>query len=178
MKCSRLIPVIAAVLSVFLMIGQGVRAAGDDRQSGVEEFPKPIITGLQDSLEDRPHPNGAREKEDYQTRKDGWRNPFSATPSMVPKKEAPVPKVVTDLFTSKPTPLSMPKMCLRGQLSSSEGDAVALLEIAGGGVHIVREGDTVGLHELGIDSVLLVKKIGRLHLVVESGSLGQLIIVR
>lgn len=42
----------------------------------------------------------------------------------------------------------------------------------------MREGDTVGLHDFGIDSVIRVQKISRLHLVVEAGQLNQMIIVR
>jgi hypothetical protein len=72
----------------------------------------------------------------------------------------------------------MPKMRLRGHLQGRDGEVVALLELVGGDVYIVREGDTVGLHDFGIDSVIRVQKISRLHLVVESGSLKQNIIVR
>lgn len=69
-------------------------------------------------------------------------------------------------------------MRLRGLLHGADGDMVALLQIGDDQVHIVREGDTVGLHEIGIDSVIRVKQISRLHLVIESGSLDHLIIVR
>ncbi|MDR1728120.1 MAG: hypothetical protein LBT74_09415 [Acidobacteriota bacterium] len=72
----------------------------------------------------------------------------------------------------------IPKMRLRGHLKVRGGETIALLEIVGGGVHIVREGDTVGLYDLGLDSVIRIRKIDKLHLVVESGSLGKTIIVR
>ena len=72
----------------------------------------------------------------------------------------------------------VPKMSLRGHLKARDGETIALLEIHGGGIHIVREGDTVGLYDLGYDSVIRIRKIDKLHLVVESGSLGRTIIVR
>lgn len=81
-------------------------------------------------------------------------------------------------FTPVKQPEKMPKMRLRGHLQGQNGEVVALLELVGGDVYIVREGDTVGLHDFGIDSVVRVQKISRLHLVVESGSLNQKIIVR
>lgn len=103
------------------------------------------------------------------------RNPFSVTDLIRPKKKTAAP---ASNFKTMETPQQMPAMRLRGHLQGSEGEIVALLEIEGGAVHIVREGDTIGLHEFGYDSVIRVKKIDRLHLVVESGSLGQLIVVR
>ncbi|ABK98447.1 hypothetical protein Ppro_0817 [Pelobacter propionicus DSM 2379] len=72
---------------------------------------------------------------------------------------------------------TMPKMRLRGHLRGTDGRIAALLEIEGAGVYIVRERDTVGLHELGIDTAIRIKKINRLNMLVEAGSLGRMIIV-
>lgn len=102
------------------------------------------------------------------------RNPFSTVE--VKKKVEQV--IAGPVFTQQRAPEVMPKMKLRGHLQGANQEVLALLEINGDSVHIVREGDTVGLHEFGYDSVVRVKKIDRLHLVVESGTLGQLIIVR
>jgi Tfp pilus assembly protein PilP len=72
---------------------------------------------------------------------------------------------------------NIPPMHLRGLIRSDSGGLVALLEI-NDAIHIVRDGDTVGLYNEGSNSVLRIRKINRLNVVVEAGTLGQLIIVR
>ena len=108
------------------------------------------------------------------------RDPFSATGKIMNQKIKPALKrTLTDLgFDPQHQPDAIPRMRLKGQIQGAEGEVVALLEIEDGHVYIVREGDTVGLHEFGYNAVIRVQKIDRLHLVIESGSLGQLIIVR
>lgn len=113
------------------------------------------------------------------------RDPFAVTSSMVVEQQKPKPKpkpiqppLPSTVFTPGPKAQKMPTMRLRGHLTGGDGEVVALLEIEGGDVHIVREGDTVGLHDIGYDTVVRIKEISRLHLVVESGQLGQVIIVR
>jgi len=81
-------------------------------------------------------------------------------------------------FTAHASPQTLPKMRMRGFLKGKNGESVALLEVDGGQVHIVRAGDTIGLHGRGSNAGLKIKSIDRLHLVVESGTLGQTIIVR
>jgi hypothetical protein len=105
------------------------------------------------------------------------RDPFSATGKLVTQKDAPAQSPAGIVFTPKEQ-AKIPKMSMRGHLQGKNGEVIALLEIDKGGVYMVREGDTVGLHDLGVNSVIRVKEISRLHLVVESGSLGQLFIVR
>ncbi len=106
------------------------------------------------------------------------RDPFSVTNKLMRQTERPtIPTSSGPAFTPLEQSGVMPKMHLRGHLKGADGRNVALLEIEGGGVHIVREKDTVGLQELGIDSAIRIKKIGRLHVIVEAGSLGRLIIV-
>lgn len=65
-----------------------------------------------------------------------------------------------------------------GDAAGAEENVAAILEVDGAGVHIVRRGDTVGLHRLGSNAVLKVLRVDRLSLVVEVGSLGQVIVVR
>jgi hypothetical protein len=69
-------------------------------------------------------------------------------------------------------------MSLKGMIRGQEGDVAALLDIAGNGVHMVRVNDTISLHGIGRDVVVQVKAIDHLSLVIEVGSLGQVIIVR
>lgn len=110
---------------------------------------------------------------------EGSRNPF--VDSMQIEVEARNPETIQRggaVFTPARTNKDVPQMRLRGHLEI-EGKSVALLEIGDKQVvHIVREGDTVGLQEFGSDMVLRISKIDRLQVVVESGALGQQIIVR
>ncbi len=105
------------------------------------------------------------------------RNPFATTEYLERKRLSP-PEPKRQTFQALATPGKLPKMKLKGHLQGMDNETLALLEIEGGEVHLVREGDTVGLHDLGFPGAIRIKKINRLHLVVESGSYGQLIIVR
>lgn len=112
---------------------------------------------------------------------EAMRNPFAATDKLRQMEALPREGMASGDVTFVPgtrVQEKIPKLRLRGHLQGLNGEVLALLEIGGGDTYIVREGDTVGLHDLGIDSVIRVQKISRLHLVVESGSLNQMIIVR
>ncbi len=106
------------------------------------------------------------------------RNPFSTTGRMTsqPATGGYANRYGLD-FTPSEQPGGVPKMHLRGLLRGDKGKSVALLEIEGSGVHMVSEGDFVSLQDLGIDKALQIKKIGRLHVVVEAGSPGLNIMV-
>ena len=108
------------------------------------------------------------------------RDPFSPTRKLVSRTVKPALNNAFSetLFEPEERPAAIPKMRLRGHLRGKEGEVVALLEIQGGSVHIVREGDTVGLYDIGYDAVIRIKEISRLHLVIETGTYGKLIIVR
>lgn len=111
------------------------------------------------------------------------RSPFAASTKLAqlalqPKSEMQQRPSDPSFTPQQNVAQKLPEMRLRGHLHGRDGEMVALLQIGTGEVHIVREGDTVGLYESGIDSVVRVKQIGRLHLVIESGSLEHLIIVR
>ena len=121
-----------------------------------------------DADDDANDTNTYRETE---TRSPVRRDPFAASGRLT-VQESP------DRFRPGMTRGDVPRMSLRGHLKAKGGATIALLEVHGGGVHIVREGDTVGLYDLGYDSVIRIRKIDKLHLVVESGSLGRTIIVR
>ncbi len=104
------------------------------------------------------------------------RDPFATTEYLENQKISPEPDKRT--FRVMDTPGRLPKMKLKGHLQGADKETLALLEIEGGEVHLVREGDTVGLHDLGFSGAIRIRKIDRLHLVIEAGSYGQLIIVR
>ncbi len=82
------------------------------------------------------------------------------------------------VFVPSDLPGKMPKMSLRGHIRDDSNRVIALIDIEGGGLHMVTEGDTIGLQDMGYDTFIRIKKIGRRHLVVESGALGKLFIVR
>ena len=107
--------------------------------------------------------------------RDGKRDPFSPTNQMLEfssRREGGLQ------FQPLNQAVEVPLMHLRGLVQDKDGKLAALLEIENSGIHVVREGDTVGLYDMGSNSVVRVRKINRLNLVVEAGSLGQLIIVR
>jgi hypothetical protein len=108
------------------------------------------------------------------------RDPFAASAGMAPARAESGARRTGAGFGFRPGESvgGIPRMSLRGHVRSHDGETVALLEIQGGGVYIVREGDAVGLHDLGYDSVIRIREISRLHLVIESGSLGRVIVVR
>ncbi len=105
----------------------------------------------------------------------GKRDPFSPTSRILQAASDGGGGVVFQPLQQK---TKIPRMYLRGLIEDVDGGVAAILEIEKGGVHIVREQDTIGLYEMGASSVIRVRKINRLNIVVEAGSLGQLIIVR
>lgn len=107
--------------------------------------------------------------------RNGKRNPFETTSRLLQVRKDDKTGLQ---FQPARTKSKMPKMKLRGIIHREGKKQAALLEIEGAGIHVVREDDTVGLNEIGRDSVIRIKKINRLNLVVEVGSLGQVWIVR
>lgn len=102
------------------------------------------------------------------------RNPFAPTRRILERRDRGGGGVG---FTRADGDFKFPKMKLRGMVSG-DAELVALLEIDGEGIHVVREGDTIGLYESDDVQVLRVRRINRLNLEVEGGSLNQVIIVR
>lgn len=107
------------------------------------------------------------------------RNPFAASGALqsrayvAPNQTSGASRFVPSLVEAK-----LPSMRMRGYVKNPDGEVLALLEVDGSQVHLIRVGDTVGLNQVGSDTVLRIKSISRRHLVVESGSLGKVIIVR
>ena len=107
----------------------------------------------------------------------GQRDPFAVTTRLLDMRAAGQGRESLAFKPGRAGP-DFPSMKLRGIIRREGEKIAALLEIKGGGTHVVREEDTVGLNELGQDAVVRIKKINRLNLVVEVGSLGQVMIVR
>lgn len=83
-----------------------------------------------------------------------------------------------DLFSSPNTKTTLPPMNFRG-LMQSKGKKMALLEISGLGTFVVKQGDKVGLQQVGpAGAVLHILEINELNLIVETGSYGQQMVVQ
>lgn len=72
----------------------------------------------------------------------------------------------------------MPTISLRGFLDAGDGAPLAILEVAGVGVLLVREGDTISVQNKEVNTVLRVKELSNLSVHVEIGTLGRVIVVR
>lgn len=108
--------------------------------------------------------------------RDGKRNPFAPTRQILAATQGRSGQGLN--FQPLQQATTIPKMHLKGLINENGKDIAALIEIENSGTYIVREGDTVGLYESGSNSVIRIQKINRLNLVVEAGSLGQVLIVR
>ncbi|MDZ7753593.1 MAG: hypothetical protein U5S82_18600 [Gammaproteobacteria bacterium] len=109
--------------------------------------------------------------------REGRRNPFAPTSLILAAIERRGGSAANLALQPARQAIAIPRMHLRGLVNDGT-DLAALLEIENAGIYIVREGDTVGLYEMGSNAVIRVREINRLNLVVEAGSLGQLFIVR
>lgn len=72
----------------------------------------------------------------------------------------------------------LPKMRLRGFATKSRNAATALLDIEGAGVYMVKRGDEIGLHAIGLNTVLKVIDVSSNGVKVQSGQVNQVVIVR
>ncbi len=103
------------------------------------------------------------------------RNPFElATPILERLKEGETGVS----FQPNNGNFPVPGMRLRGMVTHRDGRKAALLEVQGLGTHVVREGDTIGLNATTPNAVIRVKRIDRMQIEVEAGSMKQIIIVR
>ena len=82
-------------------------------------------------------------------------------------------------FTRQPTS-NVPRLELRGIVWSQNNDRIGLLQVGNEGVYMVREGDTVSLRtgRGAGNTVLSIKEISKIAVLVETGVLGEVIIVR
>jgi len=80
-------------------------------------------------------------------------------------------------FKSSGLAFTLPKLTMKGVVFKKQ-DPIALLEIGGNGVYMVRVGDEISFNPAMPKQVIKVKKISRLNVIVEVGTLGDLIVVR
>lgn len=109
-------------------------------------------------------------------RPDPERDPFATTPLM---EQTAIRGQKSGLdFTPLPTASPTPDLKLRGIVSAGDGARVALLDVTGSGVYLVREGDTISLRGSERNTVIKVEKMNHLTLTVSVGTLGEVVIVR
>lgn len=74
--------------------------------------------------------------------------------------------------------VAIPKLALRGYVEPKGKPPVALIELAGQGCYPVRKDDTIGLTAQGRTLVLRVISVEATGVRIETGTLGQVIVVR
>ncbi|AFL72254.1 hypothetical protein [Thiocystis violascens] len=103
------------------------------------------------------------------------RNPFDLTAPILKRFSDSEAKVG---FQNAEGNAPAPKMKLKGMVMLQNGNKAALLEVQGVGTHVVREGDTIGINVASPNAVIRVKRIDRMQIEVEVGSMRQVILVR
>jgi hypothetical protein len=82
-------------------------------------------------------------------------------------------------FKSPSLSVKLPRLTLKGVVFQQGSDQpLALLEVANQGVYVVRLNDEIGFNPSDPGQVIKIKKISNLNIIVEVGTLGDLIIVR
>ncbi|MCX4190963.1 hypothetical protein [Methylophaga sp. OBS1] len=110
------------------------------------------------------------------------RDPF--TPSILMYEQAgTVANIDSDAFGFRPAPddveIQIPKMRLRGFITpEGEQEELALLEISGSGVYMVREGDEINIDPRQPANAIRISEISRLSITIETGTLGRIRVLR
>jgi hypothetical protein len=72
----------------------------------------------------------------------------------------------------------LPIMKFRGYTESTTGESLGLFEVKGVGVYTVRKGDNIGLQQIVSELVLTVIEINRHNIIVETGTLGEKMVIQ
>jgi hypothetical protein len=113
----------------------------------------------------------------FEAFKEGLRDPFTATTKMT--KQLSITHGVNTNFQTSTLIQTLPKLSLRGIIvQAKDSSPLALLDITGNGVHMVRIGDEISFNASDPKQVLKIQSITRLSVTVEVGTLGDLIVVR
>lgn len=142
--------------------------------------PKPEPEPLRSISQPAPKELRAKQSLQFDAYEEGVRNPFAMTgeiAQLADRDNQPGTGYIKQTFTDLGAPL--PKLTLKGVVfKESQPDPIALLEIAGFGVYMVKVGDKVSIDPRDPKKVIQIKQISRLNVIVEVGTLGDLIIVR
>lgn len=109
------------------------------------------------------------------------RDPF--TPSRMMYEQAGTrSNIDSELFGFRPSDnpdIKIPKMRLRGFVTpDGSKEMLALLEITGSGVFMVREGDEINIDPRQPASAIRIADINRLSVTIETGTLGRIRVLR
>lgn len=109
------------------------------------------------------------------------RDPF--TPSRIMYEQAGnLSNIGSDAFGFQPGDIpdfQIPKMRLKGLITEKDtGEELALLEIIGSGVYMVREGDEINIDPRQPASAIRISDITRLSVTIETGTLGRIRVLR
>jgi len=110
------------------------------------------------------------------------RDPF--TPSVLMYEQAgTVANIDSDAFGFRPAPedldIKIPQMRLRGFVTpEGSQEQLALLEISGKGVFMVREGDEINIDPRQPANAIRISEISRLSITIETGTLGRIRVLR
>jgi hypothetical protein len=110
------------------------------------------------------------------------RDPF--TPSILMYERAgTVSNIDSDAFGFRPAPddleIKIPQMRLKGFITpEGEQEELALLEIDGSGVYMVREGDEINIDPRQPANAIRISEISRLSITIETGTLGRIRVLR
>lgn len=108
------------------------------------------------------------------------RDPF--TPSgMMFEQAGNYSNIGSDAFGFRPGDIpdfEVPKMRLKGFVNTSSKEVLALLEISGSGVFMVREGDEINIDPRNPSSAIRISEISRQSITIETGTLGRIRVLR
>lgn len=106
------------------------------------------------------------------------RDPFSFTQEMIQARQGEGVSSPTS-FRSGSVASRLPTLKLKGVISrDSEQSPLALLEIGGEGVYMVSQGDEISFDPGNPNHVIKVQSIERLSVMVEVGTVGDIMVVR
>ena len=105
----------------------------------------------------------------------GGRDPFSSSSVIRQRAAEGRPE---DMRLTPGQGVAIPKLTLRGYVEPKGKPPVALVEIAGQGCYPVRAGDTIGLTASGRTLVFRILSVEAAGVRIETGTLGQVIVVR
>lgn len=109
------------------------------------------------------------------------RDPFTPSPLMY-QQAGTTTNINADAFGFRPAEnpdFKIPTMHLRGFVTESgTEEKLALLEISGNGIYMVREGDEINIDPRQPASAIRISEISRLSVTIETGTLGRIRVLR
>lgn len=81
-------------------------------------------------------------------------------------------------FRRTPGEVNVPQLLFKGYIDRGDDSPMALLQIAGSRVHLVKEGDEINVDPTNPRQAIRITKISRLSITVETGTLGQMKVLR